>query len=252
MGKNFLIIKNLIKKKELECCRKEIEKNLCRINSYMKKTYCIDILTLDVKKWEELLKSDKLSKNDKHILRGQFDLETRLNEKIIEFCCLCGTYLSKLYQEPYTYMHLPPMARFVIPGNRFGKVPAHRDQDYNTHIKNFTTLWVPLVDITPDMGGVKFFDVPKEIKELEKAEIESRKITDWLPELKGLEKVNSFDANKFSLGDALIFDQSSIHESIPNQSEKIRFSLDMRFFKEEENSTKPYINIYTLERFNIE
>ena len=54
-------------------------------------------------------------------------------------------------------MHMPPTARFILPGNSAAAVPPHQDVSYNHHLTDFITAWVPFHPIDEESGGVAVF-----------------------------------------------------------------------------------------------
>ena len=55
-------------------------------------------------------------------------------------------------------MHMPPMARFILPSNSEAGVPPHQDASYNDHMGGFVTVWIPLVEIDEECGGVTIYE----------------------------------------------------------------------------------------------
>jgi len=45
------------------------------------------------------------------------------------------------------------------------------------------------------------------------------------------------------VGDAVILGRTTIHESMPNKSDRVRVSCDFRFFGERSHSTKHYLDL---------
>ena len=134
-------------------------------------------------------------------------------------------------------MHMPPMVRFVLPGNTEAGVPAHQDVAYNPHMANFVTLWVPLVEIDQDCGGVTVF--PGSDKKVIPAEFMDHGI--WL---EGVDTTgwDAIDCIPMSPGDALLFNPMLVHRSMPNRSDHVRYSLDCRFFGDQRTS-KHYLDM---------
>ncbi len=197
--------------------------------------------------FEEFLNSKNLTIQEKQTIQGHFSKEVRLNEKIIELGCLIGNVISSQLERNITFMHMPPMARFAPPHNKHGMVPPHKDKDYNTHVENFLTAWVPLVDINPSVGGLRFYYPSSEVKPLETKNYDRSK---WLPPLE-VEGAPVRDINQLKIGDVVVFEEDVIHASLPNTSTIMRLSLDFRFFSTTTSSTKSTINIVTKEKYII-
>lgn len=169
---------------------------------------------------------------------GHFPLAVRLGESLWSIAKepalreLVGTILGT---GPLR-MHMPPMARFVLPGNGEAGVPAHQDATYNTHMANFVTAWTPLVEIDQLCGGVTVF--PGSDRE----QLPARRMHHgvWL---EGLDTSGwqAIDCVPMSPGDILLFNPLLVHRSMANLSERIRFSIDCRFFTGA--SSKHYLDI---------
>ena len=132
------------------------------------------------------------------------------------------------------------MARFIVPNNSNAAVPFHQDISYNQHLSEFITVWLPLVDIDEECGGVVVANDPGK---LEKSVVyQSDGI--WLEGL----KPNPSDLKNcvpMSPGDGLLFRKTVIHGSMKNTSNRIRFSLDLRYFPGHLSSKKHFMKIET-------
>lgn len=159
-------------------------------------------------------------------LSGHFSLQTRLSPSLLNVAKMPS--MLKLFESIFPNekprLHMPPTARFVLPGNLFAAVPPHQDVSYNTHVKDFFVLWVPFCDITDSKGGVSVFQGT------------NQPVT--LPPPKGndfwLEGVDVGNAEKIHCkmraGDALLLNKWIVHASMPNLSDEARISTDFRFF----------------------
>ena len=70
-----------------------------------------------------------LSQTAKSILSGHFPLEVRLSRDFwdVPRCQSFRQMLEALIAADRIFMHMPPAARFVLPGNLHAGVPAHQD-----------------------------------------------------------------------------------------------------------------------------
>jgi hypothetical protein len=93
------------------------------------------------------------------VLLGHFPLPVRLDEALWQIPL-------KLAEQPFLYdllgagrlfVHMPPTARFLLPGNATAAVPAHQDVSYNKHLGAFCVVWVPLVAIDAACGGMAVY-----------------------------------------------------------------------------------------------
>jgi ectoine hydroxylase-related dioxygenase (phytanoyl-CoA dioxygenase family) len=181
-----------------------------------------------------------LSKGTRDALSGHFSLETRLSQELWRIPRDAGlrTFLEELFGSRQLFMHMPPTARFVLPGNVYAGVPARQDVSYNHHMTDFVTVWVPMVDIDSECGGVTVFKGSNATKE-RLAGAETDKF--WLKSL----PTGAYEAEHCTmrLGDVLVLSKWILHESMPNRSGRTRISSDCRFFPATERSKKHVLDM---------
>lgn len=185
---------------------------------------------------------DRLSKATKDTLSGHFSLEARLSPALWEIPRQprLRELLEALLGHGDLFMHMPPTARFVLPGNGHAGVPAHQDISYNKHMSNFLTVWVPLVPIDDECGGVTVY---------EGSGHEPERLADggrdkfWLQGVAtdGFREVHC----KIGIGDVLVLNKWVIHRSMPNRSRRTRYSIDSRYFGADDTSSKHYLDMQT-------
>jgi len=172
-------------------------------------------------------------------MSGHFPLKTRLAKRLwlIPSLGRVQQMLRDVLEHDELYMHMPPTARFVMPGNAHAGVPAHQDISYNKHMSDFVTLWVPFVPITETCGGVAVFEGSGE--PVEQLDDHAQKF--WL---KGI-STDGFAKKHCTMhvGDALLLNRWIIHESMPNLSDRIRYSIDFRFFSGCNTSSKHLLDL---------
>jgi ectoine hydroxylase-related dioxygenase (phytanoyl-CoA dioxygenase family) len=138
-------------------------------------------------------------------------------------------------------MHMPPMARFILPNNFEAGVPAHQDASYNDHMNGFVTVWLPLVAIDAQCGGVTIYEGRKDglipVTRLKNNGV-------WLDGV-SVEGLTPVDCVPMAPGDILIFNPHVVHQSMPNTSGKIRFSIDCRFFGGDAQTSKHCLDMTT-------
>jgi hypothetical protein len=176
------------------------------------------------------------------LLSGHFALNTRLSDRLWAISRQPGvrTLLTELFQDPQLFMHMPPAARWVLPGYGQSGVPAHQDVSYNQHMTDFVTLWIPLVDTDDECGGVGVF--PRSHEAGERPTQKSERF--WLESIstEGYARVHE----PMKPGDALLLNKWIVHESMPNRSGRMRLSIDYRFFCGRDRSTKHYLDLQTM------
>ena len=178
------------------------------------------------------------------ILSGQFDFKTRLSPKIIKLATnkKLLDMLKLVTQTKVQNLHLPPMARFIIPGNKKSVVPPHMDKSYNKHLSEFFTVWIPLTKINQLSGGLRMYSGKSKISKKLSQKKTKKKNNIWLSPI-NIKKVKFKDLIPLNIGDVVIFKKDVAHGSIPNKSKKIRLSLDLRFFNDNTLSKKMFLNI---------
>lgn len=167
----------------------------------------------------------------RQILVGHFELETRLNPVLWTIPRSAGIQqlLAAVFPGQFVQMHMPPTARFVLPGHRWSGVPPHQDIAYNRHMQDFMTIWVPLVPIDTQCGGVIVHAGTGALAEQPLQSPEpSKSPLFWqsgVADLRGAKIQPEFEP-----GDVLLLNRWIVHESAPNHSDRTRLSVDCRFF----------------------
>ncbi|MGB6943699.1 MAG: phytanoyl-CoA dioxygenase family protein [Bryobacteraceae bacterium] len=182
-----------------------------------------------------------LPKALRHYLTGEFDLETRLDTRI---CALLAApkvrdVLVNLLETPRYYIHYPPMVRFKTADAPGSILPPHQDFAYNTHLRGFITIWVPLTDIDDDVGGIVVYPGSHRGER-----VDHSPSGPWAHGLKEqIAGMYTKQAIHMHVGDALLFPPLLIHESAPHRSTKrLRYSIDFRVFGRPEDTTKSYFD----------
>jgi ectoine hydroxylase-related dioxygenase (phytanoyl-CoA dioxygenase family) len=185
-------------------------------------------------------KIETLSKATRDTLTGHISLETRLSKEIrtLPTHKNVQAIVKALLNSEQVFMHMPPTPRFVLAGNLHAGVPPHPDIAYNKHLTNFIVIWIPLVDIDEDCGGVVVFQGSGHVPE---------QMVMGHPEHFWQDAVatNGFPPVHCVLqrGDILALNKWIIHGSKANHSTKTRYSIDCRFFGEGDISTKHFLDL---------
>jgi ectoine hydroxylase-related dioxygenase (phytanoyl-CoA dioxygenase family) len=187
----------------------------------------------------------RISEHDRHMFLGHFPLEVRLAEPLRAIPRFLNSHplLFELLSSQRLYAHMPPTARYVLPRCSLARVPLHQDISYNRHIGDFCVVWVPLVPIDLACGGMAAYarthHAPELIAEHKNA------AAGWLAPI---DSGSADGAQRVVLaplvpGDVVIMGKRTMHESMPNSSDRMRLSCDFRFFGEQSHSTKHYLDI---------
>jgi ectoine hydroxylase-related dioxygenase (phytanoyl-CoA dioxygenase family) len=180
---------------------------------------------------------------DRHVLLGHFPLPVRLGEALWQIPL-------KLAERPFLYdclgatklfVHMPPTARFVLPGNTTAAVPAHQDITYNKHLGPFCVVWAPLVEIDRACGGMAVYPRTQGRGELFAGNAVAP-ADGWMPaiDVGGLARV---ELEPLAPGDVVVMGNETVHESMPNRSARTRLSVDFRFFGDNSGSSKHYLDL---------
>ena len=191
------------------------------------------------KAFEDKNKFDSMGFDEKKILCGHFRLEASLSEKLLEIPKNNNVrkLISLLLPNQNHHLHLPPAARFILKNNEYAGVPNHQDISYNKHLDDFVIMWVPFVNIDDDCGGVLVHHGSGFLKE-QLTNFEKKFWLNGIP-AEGFKEVHC----KMQPGDVLLLNKYVIHRSMANVSNRIRYSVDYRFFGENTTSLKHYYDL---------
>jgi len=241
-SKGWLLVKTRINQKMLLDLQSFLKNRLKKISRYMdvwivkngfqKRSYS------GYQKKLEMYLASGLPKDLQHFLKGEFDLQTRLSKKMHKL--FANKYFVKTIKQilkaKRIYIHYPPMLRFKYADSPGSILPPHQDFPYSPHLKNFITVWLPLVRISKKVGGLIMYNGSQKLKT-----VQSNKNKYWSF---GIDKKNLRKYEKeqptLSLGDALVFPSGFVHGSALQLDKKnIRLSIDFRIFTQAEMTTKP-------------
>jgi len=178
----------------------------------------------------------------KHLVRGELPLEVRLDAalKVVAHEDGLARVVREVLGAESLRLHNPPSIRVSAPGLSIGNVPMHQDFAYNQHVKEFVTAWVPLCRIDEACGGV---DVLEGSHRSEPLEHEPQVV--WSNAVKDPRAGEGFVRRHvlLDLGDALLFGPRLLHASHANTSDRVRASIDYRFFSSATPSEKHYYDV---------
>ena len=123
--------------------------------------------------------------------------------------------------------------RFSLPSDERYLTPAHQDHFYIRQTPNFRTVWIPLMDIHREVGGLALARGSHKLGLLEHVEDEVAESYIFRGrKQKGIALDSIGEAwltADYRPGDLLVFHSHTIHRALPNRSNKIRLSMDNRF-----------------------
>ena len=119
-----------------------------------------------------------------------------------------------------------PLIRIDRPRDTFNATPWHQDTWYSFSSENAITIWIPLTELSNDIGYLKY-----------EKNSNNKGVRDFIineGSNEGFKLLNNpLEENikeiKVSFGDILIFRQSILHKSGFNKSNECRLSLQLRF-----------------------
>lgn len=120
---------------------------------------------------------------------------------------------------PTSFLRMPVSCRAVYPNHPEALGPAHQDGGRLHDMEQFITAWIPLVNIDQECGGLGLY------------------LSLGLPNAAIPEGEHGINMGAIapkpiymSPGDVLIFHKWLPHVSMPNTSDRVRYSLDMRIY----------------------
>lgn len=125
---------------------------------------------------------------------------------------------------PEIRFHPQSNVRAKLPNHLEGLVGWHQDcngLDADSEQTMMINFWIPLVDVSMDMGGMQVMLGDHHRRPL-------------LPAPGGIIQVDDLPSDKIvdcpmPMGSALMIQKKTIHRSLPNTSHKVRWSLDIRY-----------------------
>jgi hypothetical protein len=241
--KGYQIFRGIVPRERIEAVKGLLEESLERALEMMKP---LGIRTdtqhvgADIRALLAAPETDKIERDLRVTMTGHFPLDVRLDKTLWEIPRdedVQAVIKSALGSNSLR-MHMPPTARFILPSNSEAGVPAHQDVSYNRHMSDCLTMWVPLVEIDEFCGGVTVFE-GSDATELPTG-LNSYGIWNEGVSTEGFDVTNCVPMVP---GDVLIFNKLLIHQSMPNVSDRTRFSVDYRFFRESDTSSKHYLDM---------
>ena len=130
--------------------------------------------------------------------------------------------VMKLLVGPELFIHPRPVARLIFPNYERGIIHAHQDHTAVAGDAESFTAWIPLHDCPMEEGPLRILEGSHRFG-LQPAEGRSGYIKT------GAERGDGWVEGELRAGDVLIFHSLTVHEALPNRSDKLRISLDCRF-----------------------
>ncbi len=138
---------------------------------------------------------------------------------------------EKVFGVP-AFMFGNPNLRYTLPDHSMYVTPAHQDFFFIQGTSFFRTLWIPLMDIDDEVGGLAVAAGSHKGGLREHAEQEG--VYSYVfkgRRQKGVKLEDIHDpwlTTDYHAGDVLIFHNLTLHWGLPNHSNRIRLSMDTR------------------------
>lgn len=129
----------------------------------------------------------------------------------------------------------PPLARDATP-EMFGS--RHQDGIYNYGI-DFITCWIPLMDIDDEVGGLAVVPGSHKSSLYRSDTFRDPAQRTGIP----ADAIPASDWRRpdYKVGDLLMFHSMTAHAGLPNKSDKLRLSIDIRFLPA--SKEKPFVGV---------
>jgi hypothetical protein len=123
--------------------------------------------------------------------------------------------------------------RFALPNDERHLTPPHQDHFFIRQTDQFRTVWIPLIDINQDAGGLAIAKRSHLGGLLDHIEHETAYSYIFRGRKQRGVPLNTVRGpwltTNYAPGDLLLFHSMMVHRALPNRSNRIRLSLDARF-----------------------
>ena len=121
--------------------------------------------------------------------------------------------------------------RYTLPNDDKHGSPPHQDHFYITHTADFRTMWIPLMDIDQTVGGLALAESSHKrgLREHEEQDVYSYVLKGRKQKGVPLESIDEPRlTTHYRPGDIVVFHSHMLHWGLPNRSDRIRLSIDVR------------------------
>ena len=129
-------------------------------------------------------------------------------------------------------VHPRKIARATFPSDTEYTTPPHQDFRTIQGTSDVLTVWIPLSDCPPDLGGLKVLAGPRDrllpVSPAKGAGGMTTGVSEDDPAWRG---------GPFRQGDILLFHSLTVHGAFPNIADKLRLSVDFRYQRADEPVT---------------
>ena len=134
------------------------------------------------------------------------------------------------------FPHPLSIARLVFPESKEWSTPPHQDYVNNQGTQDLYACWIPLSDCPRSLGSLAILEGSHRLglQPVEYALGAGHRQASLPAEAASMEWV----AGDFKLGDVIAFHSLTIHRALPNDTDRMRISVDFRYQAEGEEATE--------------
>ncbi len=134
------------------------------------------------------------------------------------------------------FPHPLSIARLVFPESQEWSTPPHQDYVNNQGTEKLYACWIPLSDCPLSLGSISVLRGSHRLglQPVEYALGAGHRQTSLSPQARSMDWV----ASDFKLGDVIAFHSLTIHRALPNDTDRMRLSVDFRYQAEGEDTTE--------------
>jgi ectoine hydroxylase-related dioxygenase (phytanoyl-CoA dioxygenase family) len=228
-SQGYCILENLLTEKDLEACREAMTQKVDQIAADLLANGKVSDVLADrpfkyrlAELFAGLSDADflKYGRGWRDRIDGYFVLMS--NPKILDAVqSLIG---PEIFSNPVYNV------RPKVPKVAAGAVPWHQDKSYwpDANSNPVITVWIPLVDATEKNGCIHLIPGTQRQRVVEH-EVETYSGTGFLALPERVTKGRNVLQLPMSAGSALLFNDRLLHMSTPNNSDHVRWSVDLRY-----------------------
>ena len=139
-------------------------------------------------------------------------------------------FFQRLFREPvFTFRSCT--VRYTMPNDEVHGSPAHQDHFYINHTTDFRTMWIPLMDIDREVGGLAVGEGSHKrgLREHVEQDVYSYVLKGRKQKGVELQEVHEpWLTTSYRPGDVVVFHPHTLHWAPGNMSDRIRLSIDVR------------------------
>lgn len=145
--------------------------------------------------------------------------------------------VMKLMVGPKVLIHPISAARLIFPNFEDSIIHAHQDHTAIAGDEETYTAWLPLHNCPLEQGPLRILDGSHRFGLQPTAGQ-----TGYIPQ--GAQRGGDWVGGEINAGDLLLFHSLTVHEGMPNRSDRLRISLDCRF-QSYERAVNPGVLVFT-------